>query len=138
MERGSVSAIGKEQFTEHLTEHFTFLHSSAGVRAYTMRSICADQSRGGLVLFNPDRVLKDLLEPLAEFFRAYSLTTGSALHDAILKVMVTPVTLVSVKALMSLQILIITHYAQLLDRWGSTQAPEAPTKACQSCSDIPC
>lgn len=75
--------------------------------------------------FNPDRVLKDLPKPLPGLLGADGVTAEPAMHDAGLTVApatsatpATPVTPVSVEALMSLQNVIVTHDAQLLDQCG--------------------
>jgi hypothetical protein len=58
LERGGVNAVGKQ--------HFTFLYSAARIKAFTKKNILAGWSKGGLYPFNPQRVLKDLVKPLAE------------------------------------------------------------------------
>src|SRR6266480_6386388 len=48
------------------TEHFTSLYSPARQKALTSRNIKAGWIKAGLYPFNPDRVLRDILKPLAE------------------------------------------------------------------------
>ncbi|ORX99349.1 hypothetical protein BCR34DRAFT_442354, partial [Clohesyomyces aquaticus] len=46
-------------------EHFTFLYSIARERAFTLRNIKAGFAASSLVLFNLDRVLRDMPKPTA-------------------------------------------------------------------------
>ena len=58
LERGGVNTIGKQ--------HFTSLFSPARVTAFTLKNIKAGFTISGLFLFNPDKVLKSMLMPLAK------------------------------------------------------------------------
>jgi hypothetical protein len=58
LERGGVNTIGKE--------HFTSLYSPAREKAFTPKNIIASFAASGLFPFNPDRVLRSMLKPLAD------------------------------------------------------------------------
>lgn len=55
MERGGVNTIGKQ--------HFTYLYSPAREKALTKRNILVGWRGSGLFLFNPKRVLANILKP---------------------------------------------------------------------------
>lgn len=56
--RGGLDIVGKE--------HFTSLYKPAKERALTKRNIMADWAASGLFPFNPQRVFRDIPQPLAE------------------------------------------------------------------------
>ena len=58
LERGGIGTIGKQ--------HFTYLYNSARERAFTKRNILAGWKASGLYLFNPDKILTDILKPAAK------------------------------------------------------------------------
>lgn len=58
LERGGVNDFGKQ--------HFTSLYSYARKKAFTRNNILAGWSKGGPYPLNPERVMKDLVKPLAE------------------------------------------------------------------------
>lgn len=59
LERGGVNAVRKQ--------HFTFLYDATRNKAFTKKkNILAGWSKGGLYPFNPQRVLKDMVKPLAD------------------------------------------------------------------------
>ncbi|KFY30724.1 hypothetical protein V493_01714 [Pseudogymnoascus sp. VKM F-4281 (FW-2241)] len=84
-------------------EHFTSLYSPARDKAFTKRNITAAWAATGLFPFNPDRVLKTILKPLAQLTITPADEVGSCLQDEVLN---SPVTPVSAEALMSLHNLI--------------------------------
>lgn len=117
MERGGVNAIGKQ--------HFTLLYSSARVKAFTKKNILAGWSKGGLYPFNPQRVLKDLVKPLAELpvpnaDREPALSSGFSQHETprITAAPVTPVTPVTAEAFLALRDFILGRDAQALEEPG--------------------
>ncbi|KFY25557.1 hypothetical protein V493_04585 [Pseudogymnoascus sp. VKM F-4281 (FW-2241)] len=89
------NAIGKK--------HFTYLYSPARDKAFTKRNITAAWAASGLFPFNPDRVLKTILKPLAQITIPPADEVGSCLQDEVLN---SPVTPVSAEALTSLHNLI--------------------------------
>jgi hypothetical protein len=107
LERGSVNTIGKE--------HFTFLYSRARGEAFTPRNIKASFAASGLLLFNLERVLRDMPKPSAKLTITTANEGGIAinLEDEAVQ---TPVTLVLVKGLALLQDLIIKQDANALDK----------------------
>ncbi|KFZ12567.1 hypothetical protein V501_04152 [Pseudogymnoascus sp. VKM F-4519 (FW-2642)] len=84
-------------------EHFTSLYSPARDKAFTKRNITAAWAASGLFPFNPDRVLKTILKPLAQLTIPHADEVGFCLQD---KVLNSPVTPVSAEALTSLHNLI--------------------------------
>jgi hypothetical protein len=83
-------------------------------RAFTSRNIKAGFAACGLFPFNPDRVLRDMPKPLAELTisKPDEVRVGPCRQDAVPQ---TPVTPVSVEALISLQDVIIKRDAYALD-----------------------
>jgi len=120
LERGGVNAIGKQ--------HFTLLYSSARVKAFTKKNILAGWSKGGLYPFNPQRVLKDLVKPLAEFpvpnaGREPALSSCFSQHEtpritAAPVPPVTPVTPVTAEAFLAQSDFIIERDAQASEEPG--------------------
>ena len=84
-------------------EHFTSLYSPARDKAFTKRNITAAWAASGLFPFNPDRVLKTILKPLAQLTIPHTDEVGACLQDEVLN---SPVTPVSAEALRSLHNLI--------------------------------
>ncbi|KFZ24290.1 hypothetical protein V502_01230 [Pseudogymnoascus sp. VKM F-4520 (FW-2644)] len=72
-------------------------------KAFTKRNITAAWAASGLFPFNPDRVLKTILKPLAQITIPHADEVGSCLQDEVLN---SPVTPVSAEALTSLHNLI--------------------------------
>ena len=98
--RGGLDIVGKE--------HFTSLYESARRRALTKRNIKAGWAVTGLFPFNPERVLRDIPNPLPEV-TVLDEVLGSCQQDKGLQTPVTPmspVTPVTTKALVSLHDLI--------------------------------
>ena len=94
LERGGVNKIGKE--------HFTSLYSPARETAFKPKNIKAGFAASGLVLLNPDRILRVIPKPPAELTipTADEVKVGPRPQDKILQ---TPVTPASAEALKSLQ-----------------------------------
>lgn len=117
LERGGVNAIGKQ--------HFTILYSSARMKAFTKKNILAGWSKGGLYPFNPQRVLKDLVKPLAEL-PAQDTGGGPASRSGprqdemsrISVAPVTPATPVTAEAFLALHDFILERDAQALEETG--------------------
>jgi hypothetical protein len=116
LERGGVNTVRKQ--------HFTSLYSLARDTAFTKRNVLAGWSKGGLFLFNPQRVLRDLETPYAKLREAAGdSNTPQALVTAplvpatfvTLSTPVTPVTPVTAEAFTSLQNTIIREDARTLD-----------------------
>ena len=78
LEKGGVNTIGKE--------HFTFLYSPVRETAFTPKNIKAGFAANGLVPFNPNRVLKNILKPPAELTipKADKVKVGPRARDEIL------------------------------------------------------
>lgn len=117
LERGGVNAIGKQ--------HFTFLYSAARTKAFTKKNILAGWSKGGLYPFNPQRVLKDLVKPLAEAAPPDAggepaLSPGLSQHETpgIFAAPGTPVTPVTAEAFLALHDFILERDAHALDDPG--------------------
>jgi hypothetical protein len=106
LKRGGVNIIGKQ--------HFTALFSLAREKAFILKNIKASFATSGLFPLNLERVLKDMTKPLTnvDISRVEEVDVGSRLQDIVPQ---TPMTLVLVEALMSLQNLIIKQDAHALD-----------------------
>ena len=112
-----MNAIGKQ--------HFTFLYSSARMKAFTKKNILAGWSKGGLYPFNPQRVLQDLVKPLAEL-PAQDASGESALNSSprqdetprVSAALVTPVTPVTAEAFLALHNFILERDAHALEDMG--------------------
>ncbi|KAM0714733.1 hypothetical protein Q7P37_009750 [Cladosporium fusiforme] len=132
LERGGVNAIGKQ--------HFTFLYSSARVSAFTKKNILAGWSKGGLFPLNPQRVLKDLVEPPAEIPEAIgepTLVPGRSRCEsaAVPAAPTTPVTPVTAEAFMSLHNLILekdTHALNEIEKQRFQRHLQKLTKAART------
>jgi hypothetical protein len=99
LNRGGVDTISKE--------HFTYLYKPARDRAMTRRNILAGWAAASLFLFNPERVLRDMPEPLAEHSSSNAdMVTTSSSQNEVPPTPVTPMTPVTVEALTSLYKLI--------------------------------
>lgn len=85
LERGGVNTIGKE--------HFTFLFSPARKKAFTHKNIIAGFAASGLFPFDPDRVLRSMLKPVADLniLKASELNVESCRQNELLQTPVTPV-----------------------------------------------
>lgn len=115
--RGGVNAIRKQ--------HFTFLYSCARIRAFTKKNVLAGWSKGGLDPSNPQRVLKDLVKPLAELpvldaGGEPALSSGPRQYETprIFAASVTPVTPVSAEAFLALHNFILEKDAHALEEVG--------------------
>ena len=115
MERGGVNTIGKQ--------HFTALYSPAREVSFTKRNVLAGWSKGGLFLFDPQRVLREMTKPLnatqsptadAEESTSSIQYVTAPLCTAPLEP-VTPVTPVTAEAFISLRDLIVHQDAHSLD-----------------------
>jgi hypothetical protein len=106
LEQGGVNTIGKQ--------HFTSLYSPARETALTAKNIKAGFAACGLVPFNPDRVLRSIPKPPAELIIPQAVN-GEVRHRPEDEVLQTPVTPVSIEALISLQNLMIKRDAYSLD-----------------------
>jgi hypothetical protein len=106
LEREGVNTIDKE--------HFTSLYSPARETAFTSKNIKVDFAASGLVPFNPNRVLRDISKPPAKLIisKVDEVKVGPRSQDEILQ---TPMTPMSIEALISLQNLIIKQDAHALD-----------------------
>ena len=93
---GGLDSVGKE--------HFTSLYMRARERALTKRNITAAWAASGLFPFDPERVLRDTLNPLPELTVLNEV--ASCPQYEVLQKPVTPVTLVTTEALTSLYNLI--------------------------------
>lgn len=117
LERGGVNAIGKQ--------HFTFLYSSARIKAFTKKNILAGWSKGGLYPLNPQRVLKDLVKPLAELPARDAggeptSSSGPCQDETLINpaAPITPVTPVTAKAFLALRDFILERDALTLEETG--------------------
>jgi len=115
MERGGVNTIGKQ--------HFTALYSPAREVSFTKRNVLAGWSKGGLLPFDPQRVLREMTKPLNA---TQSLTADAEESTSSIQYVtaplctaplepVTPVTPVTAEAFMSLRDLIVHQDAHSLD-----------------------
>lgn len=86
-------------------EYFTSLYSPIRERAFSKRNIAAGWAACSLFPFNPDRVLRVTLKPLAQSTILGADETGGASCNGDERPQ-TPVTLVSAEALVSLHNLI--------------------------------
>lgn len=96
-------------------QHFTSLYHPARTKAFSKRNIQAGWSKAGLILFNPDRVPRDLQAPAARYPSDLSQDIGTlerrgSVQEAIPR---TPLTPVSFEALMSLQNIIVKDASTL-------------------------
>ncbi|KAF1818521.1 DDE-domain-containing protein [Dissoconium aciculare CBS 342.82] len=107
LERGGVSAIGKQ--------HLTYLCSPARERAFTKRNILAGWSKAGLFPFNPDRVLRDLPKPVVTALDLSAEPATEPVLSPTCTVPVTPVTPVAAESVTALQNMIISYDARALD-----------------------
>jgi hypothetical protein len=96
LERAGVGMIGKQ--------HFTSLYSPARKLAFSRRNILAAWGKAGLFPFNPDRVLRDLPKPSSQPSTTDTTEGRGLVHDTVPP---TPLTPVSVEALISLQTKIV-------------------------------
>jgi len=117
LERGGVNAVRKQ--------HFTFLHDATRNKAFTEKNIFAGWSKGGLYPFNPQRVLKDLVKPLADLptlvaSGATTLSPGLSQHETprISAAPVTPVTPITAEVFLALHGFILERDAHALDDPG--------------------
>ncbi|KAI0572333.1 DDE-1 domain-containing protein [Pyrenophora tritici-repentis] len=102
LNRGGVDMFGKE--------HFTYLYNPARDRALTSKNIRAGWYAAGLFPFNPERVLRDVPNPVAEVGSIEPEAEATS-ADLLSEVPRTPITPVTTEALTSLHDLIVrdTH-----------------------------
>lgn len=99
--RDQVERLYRSGVTAVLKKHFTSLYSPARKMAISKKNILAGWAKAGLFPFNPDRVLRSLVKPVASLSLT-SLSHEVSSHEALQ----TPVTPVSSEALSSLLTLI--------------------------------
>jgi hypothetical protein len=118
LERAGVNTIGKEHFTSLYSpareKAFTSLYSPARGKAFTSKNIIVGFAASGLFPFNPDRVLRSMLKPLADLTipKADEVNLEACQQNEVLQ---TPVTPVSAGGLVSLRNLIVEQDASALD-----------------------
>lgn len=100
-------------------QHFTSLYSPARDVAFSKGAIIAAWNKASLFLFNPDRVLSGMSKSTSETPKSTNETSTAnrpqkviSVQDTILR---TPVTPVSMEALMTLQNMIVQQDACTLD-----------------------
>ena len=90
-------------------QHFISLYCPARERAFTKKSILSSWSKAGLLPLNPDRVLRDLPDPLNDSSKDAFTVPAASLQATYVSTPVTPATPVSTEAFVSLQNLLVNE-----------------------------